>query len=242
MPPLLECSHLRAGYGDAVVLEDLSFAIDEGENLALLGRNGVGKTTLLETIMGNTRVHHGTIALGARDITTARPFTRARLHMGWVPQEREVFASLTVAENLDVVARRGEWTRQAVFDLFPRLAERRGNFGNQLSGGEQQMLAIGRALMLNPRLLLLDEPMEGLAPIIVEELSAAVRSMSRDTGLTTIIVEQHPALALSMTTSAIILERGRIVHSGSSAQLATSSHILEKFLAVGTAEALVESR
>jgi branched-chain amino acid transport system ATP-binding protein len=239
MPRLLECSHLRAGYGDAVVLEDLSFAIDEGENLALLGRNGVGKTTLLETIMGNTRVHRGTVALGDRDITTARPFARARLRMGWVPQEREVFPSLTVTENLDVVARRGSWTREAVFKLFPRLAERRANFGNQLSGGEQQMLAIGRALMLNPRLLLLDEPMEGLAPIIVEELSAAVRTMSRDSGLTTIVVEQHPALALSMTTTAIILERGRIVHSGSSAQLAASSHLLEKFLAVGTADALV---
>ena len=239
MPRLLECSHLRAGYGDAVVLEDLSFAIDEGENLALLGRNGVGKTTLLETIMGNTRVHRGTVALCDRDITTARPFTRARLRMGWVPQEREVFPSLTVTENLDVVARRGSWTRETVFKLFPRLAERRANFGNQLSGGEQQMLAIGRALMLNPRLLLLDEPMEGLAPIIVEELSAAVRAMSRDSGLTTIVVEQHPALALSMTTTAIILERGRIVHSGSSAQLAASRPLLEKFLALGTADALV---
>jgi branched-chain amino acid transport system ATP-binding protein len=235
MPRLLECSHLRAGYGDAVVLEDLSFAIDEGENLALLGRNGVGKTTLLETIMGNTRVHRGAIAFGGRDITAAKPFTRARLRMGWVPQEREVFPSLTVAENLDVVARRGgPWTREAVFRLFPRLEERRGNFGNQLSGGEQQMLAIGRALMLNPRLLLLDEPMEGLAPIIVEELSAAVRAMSRDTGLTTIVVEQHPALALSMTKTAIILERGRIVHSGGSTELAASSQLLEKFLAVGT--------
>jgi branched-chain amino acid transport system ATP-binding protein len=239
MPRLLECSHLRAGYGDAVVLEDLSFALDEGENLALLGRNGVGKTTLLETIMGNTRVQRGTVLLGERNITAARPFTRARLRMGWVPQEREVFPSLTVAENLDVVARRGSWTRESVFKLFPRLAERRANFGNQLSGGEQQMLAIGRALMLNPRLLLLDEPMEGLAPIIVEELSVAVRAMSRDSGLTTIIVEQHPALALSMTTTAIVLERGRIVHSGSSTQLAASAHLLEKFLAVGTTDTLV---
>jgi branched-chain amino acid transport system ATP-binding protein len=236
MSALLEVSNLRAGYGDAIVIDDLSFAVQEGSNLALLGRNGVGKTTLLETLMGNTRISGGAIRVRGRDVTATTPFARARMHIGWVPQEREVFPSLTVAENLDVVARAGHWSRAAVFDLFPRLAERSHHYGNQLSGGEQQMLAIGRALMLNPKLLLLDEPMEGLAPIIVEELAVAIRNMSQQDGLTTIIVEQQPALALSMTSQAMVLERGRVVHYGASAELAASSRLLERFLGIGLAD------
>ena len=236
MSALLEVSRLRAGYGDATVIDDVSFSLQEGCNLALLGRNGVGKTTLLETVMGNTQMRGGEIRLMGRDITALRPFARARMHIGWVPQEREVFPSLTVVENLDVAARPGPWDRRAVFGLFPRLVERRRHYGNQLSGGEQQMLAIGRALMLNPKLLLLDEPMEGLAPIIVGELAVAIRDMSRLGGLTTIIVEQQPAMALSMTSQAMVLERGRVVHYGASTELAASTAVLERFVGVGLAD------
>ena len=177
MPEMLAFDTLTAGYGNAVVLDRLSFSLDEGRSLAVLGRNGVGKTTLLETLMGHTRVTSGEIRWRGQDITRLAPHRRAGAGLGWVPQEREVFPSLTVEENLLVVARRGPWQLRRVYELFPRLRERRGNYGNQLSGGEQQMLAIGRALMTNPRLLLLDEPMEGLAPIIVEELARAIRAL-----------------------------------------------------------------
>lgn len=240
MAALLEVSRLRAGYGDAVVIDDLSFSIEDGCNLALLGRNGVGKTTLLETLMGNTRVRSGRISISGRDVTAMRPFARAaHMRIGWVPQEREVFPSLTIAENLDVVARPGLWNRTAVFELFPRLAERRHHYGNQLSGGEQQMLAIGRALMLNPKLLLLDEPMEGLAPIIVEELAQSIREMSHRSGLTIIIVEQQPVLALSMTARALVLERGRVAYLGASDELAGDTALLERLLGVGLADELI---
>ncbi|PLC04667.1 ABC transporter ATP-binding protein [Variovorax sp. RO1] len=233
----LAFDRVTAGYGNAVVLDRLDFSLRPGESLAILGRNGVGKTTLLETLMGNTRVMQGAIRWQGADITRWPAHQRVRAGLGWVPQEREVFPSLTVEENLTVIARPGSWTLQRVYEFFPRLRERRGNYGNQLSGGEQQMLAIGRALMTNPKLLLLDEPMEGLAPIIVEELAAAIRRLCESEGLASIVVEQHPVLALDMTHQAIVLERGTVVHAGPSAALAADKELLEGLLGVGIAEA-----
>lgn len=233
MAELLAFDQVTAGYGNAVVLDKLSLALEEGQSLAILGRNGVGKTTLLETLMGNTRVTGGAIRWRGQDITRLPAHLRVRAGLGWVPQEREVFPSLTVEENLTVVARPGPWKLDRVYTLFPRLRERRANYGNQLSGGEQQMLAIGRALMTNPALLLLDEPMEGLAPIIVEELAASIRRLCEDEGLASIVVEQHPVLALDMTHQAIVLERGTVVHDGSSAALAADPSLLDRLLGVG---------
>ena len=232
MPDLLVFDQVTAGYGEAVVLDRMSFVLEEGKSLAILGRNGVGKSTLLETLMGNTRIMGGRIFWRGREISAEAPHRRARAGLGWVPQEREVFASLTVEENLTVVARPGPWTLKRVYELFPRLQERRGNYGNQLSGGEQQMLAVGRALMTNPGLLLLDEPMEGLAPIIVEELAPAIRGMCERDGLASIVVEQHPVLTLSMTHQAIVLERGQIVHACTSAELAADQATLERLLGI----------
>ena len=235
MAELLAFDNVVAGYGNAVVLHRLGFTLGEGQSLAVLGRNGVGKTTLLETLMGNTRVTQGAIRWCGEDITRWPAHRRARTGLGWVPQEREVFPSLTVEENLTVVARPGPWDLQRVYGFFPRLRERRGNYGNQLSGGEQQMLAIGRALMTNPKLLLLDEPMEGLAPIIVEELAASIRRLCEGEGLASIVVEQHPVLALEMTHQAIVLERGTVVHAGTSAALAADAALLDGLLGVGIA-------
>jgi len=232
---------VTAGYGDAIVLEAMAFAIPDGESLAILGRNGVGKTTVLETLMGNTRVSAGAVHWLGEDITRRPSYVRARAGLGWVPQEREVFPSLTVEENLTVVGTRGYWNLHRVYDLFPRLAERRRNYGNQLSGGEQQMLAIGRALMTNPRLLLLDEPMEGLAPIIVEELALSIRRMQSQAGLPSIVVEQHPSLALEMTDRVIVLERGSIIYAGTSALLASDPGKLEAMLGVSVREESAES-
>jgi branched-chain amino acid transport system ATP-binding protein len=237
MAEALAFDDLTAGYGNAVVLDRLSFSLPHGRSLAVLGRNGVGKTTLLETLMGNTRVMSGAVRWLGRDITRVPSHARARAGIGWVPQEREVFPSLTVEENLLVVARPGAWTLDRAYDLFPRLRERRGNYGNQLSGGEQQMLAIGRALMTGPKLLLLDEPMEGLAPLIVQELAAAIRRLCESDGLASIVVEQHPVLALDMTDQAIVLERGTVVHAGPSGALAADPALLERLLGVGIAEA-----
>lgn len=236
MAELLAFDRVVAGYGNAVVLHELGFTLEEGQSLAVLGRNGVGKTSLLETLMGNTRVMRGAVRWAGQDITRWPAHRRAAAGLGWVPQEREVFPSLTVEENLTVIARNGPWTLQRVYELFPRLRERRGNYGNQLSGGEQQMLAIGRALMTNPRLLLLDEPMEGLAPIVVEELAVSIRRLCEQEGLASIVVEQHPVLALEMTHQAIVLERGTVVHAGPSADLANDANLLEGLLGVGIAE------
>src|SRR5262245_6196762 len=174
MAELLAVRDLSAGYGRAVVLHDLAFDLAEGEALAVLGRNGVGKTTLIDSLVGVTRRFTGSIVLAGRDLAALAPERRAALGIGWVPQERNIFRSLTVQENLTAVARPGPWSLERVFGLFPRLRERRRQAGGSLSGGEQQMLAIGRALATNPRLLLLDEPTEGLAPIIVQELLAAL--------------------------------------------------------------------
>src|SRR5204863_8986250 len=207
--PLLALRNVRAGYGAAVVLDDVSPELPEHGSLAVLGRNGVGKTTLLLTVLGYTRLQRGKIFWRGKDITSLAPHRRARLGLGWVAQEREIFPSLTVEENLSVAARPGRWSLAAVYSLFPRLKERRANFGNQLSGGEQQMLAIARALMTNPQLLLLDEPLEGLAPIIVEELAASLANLE---DVATILVEQHVEIALSLAQQALVIERGRIAH------------------------------
>src|SRR6201994_3910430 len=232
MPELLAIEELCAGYGEAVVLSSLSLSLAEGEALALLGRNGMGKTTLINTIVGVTRYFSGKIALDGADITKMRPDQRAHIGIGWVPQERNIFKSLTVHENLTAVAQPGRWTTEKVYEMFPRLAERRFNLGNQLSGGEQQMLAVGRALVLNPRVILLDEPLEGLAPIIVEELIAALTRIVREEKLAAILVEQNAHKILGVTDRAVILERGAIVHQGDSAALRADRSVLETFLGV----------
>ncbi len=231
---MLELREVRAGYGDAVVLEGIALALAEGGTLALLGRNGVGKSTLLLTILGYTRLHRGALLWLGSDLSRLPPHRRARLGIGWVAQEREIFPSLSVHENLTVAARPGDWTLERVYRLFPRLAERRAHKGNQLSGGEQQMLAIARALMTNPRLLLLDEPLEGLAPIIVEELAQALRNLA---GVAMILVEQHAEIALSLTEQVLVLERGRIAHRGASRELLADERLLERYVGVSATDA-----
>ena len=232
MADLLAIERLTAGYGKAVVLSEISLSVGEGRSLAILGRNGMGKTTLLNTIMGTTRHVSGSIGFDGRDIARLRPDQRAHCGIGWVPQERNIFKSLTVEENLTAIARPGSWTTARVYELFPQLAERRRNRGDQLSGGEQQMLAIGRALVLNPRIILLDEPTEGLAPILVEEVLTALRRLIRGQGMAAIIVEQHARKVLGMTDCAAILERGTIVRQGASAALMADPAILETYLGV----------
>ncbi len=232
MADLLELEGISAGYGEAVVLTDISLKLPEGQALALLGRNGTGKTTLINTIVGLTRRRAGIIRLGGVDVTRLRPDQRAMAGIGWVPQERNIFKSLTVDENITAVATKGPWTLERIFAMFPRLAERRRNMGNQLSGGEQQMLAIGRALALNPRVLLLDEPTEGLAPIIVDELLAALRRIVREEQIAAIIVEQSPRKILPLTDAAIILDRGMIAYQGESAALAGDASTLANLLGV----------
>ena len=232
MVELLAIDGLRAGYGDALVLPGISLRLAESQVLALLGRNGAGKTTLINSIVGVTRRFSGNIVLGGCDITALRPDQRARAGIGWVPQERNIFRSLTVEENMTAVARSGYWGVEKVYEMFPRLKERRNNLGNQLSGGEQQMLAIGRALTLNPKVLLLDEPTEGLAPIIVEELLRAIAGITRAGGTCSIIVEQNAQKILGLADRVVILERGAIVHDMASADLKTDSALLERYLGV----------
>jgi branched-chain amino acid transport system ATP-binding protein len=234
---LLTVESLSAGYGEAVVLRGISFTLAEGQSLAVLGRNGVGKTTLVNSIVGVTRYRGGRIALGGDDITRLRPDERAHAGIGWVPQERNIFRSLTVEENLTAIAREGAWTLDRVYALFPRLQERRDSMGGQLSGGEQQMLAIGRALVLNPRIMLLDEPLEGLAPILVEELLAALQRLIREEGISAILVEQNVRKVLAIVDRAIILERGALVHEGASAALREDHATLEAYLGVTGAAA-----
>jgi branched-chain amino acid transport system ATP-binding protein len=230
MSDALKLSGVRAGYGETVVLEDVGFALAERGTLAVLGRNGVGKTTLLATIMGHTTFHSGGIELRGRPVASLPVYERCRLGVGYVPQAREIFPSLTVEENLTIADRRGRWTLQRVYELFPRLAERRAHMGNQISGGEQQMLAIGRALMGNPSLLLMDEPLEGLAPIIVEVLLAALQRLIREDALTVVLVEQHAKLALQVTQDALVLNRGRIAYHGASAALLADPHKLTSLI------------
>jgi branched-chain amino acid transport system ATP-binding protein len=233
---LLALHDVRAGYGDAVVLDGITLAVAEGGSLALLGRNGVGKTTLLLTIMGFTRVSRGAVVWRGRDITRLAPHWRARHGLGWVAQERDIFPSLSVEENLVVATRPGRWDLAAVYKLFPRLNERCASRGNHLSGGEQQMLAIARALMTNPALLLLDEPLEGLAPIIVEELTAAIRRMTADQGTAFVLVEQHAEVALALTDEAVVLERGSIVHRARSQDLLRDQAMLDRLIGLRLTE------
>ena len=239
MRDFLQVEKLSAGYGEAVILNDVSLGLAQGETLALLGRNGTGKTTLMNTLAGATRQHAGSIMLGGIALHKLASHERAAAGIGWVPQERNIFKSLTVHENLTAVARPARaghtsrpWTPERVYELFPRLAERRTNLGTQLSGGEQQMLAVGRALVLNPRLLLLDEPLEGLAPIIVEELLRAIARITRDEGLSAIIVEQHPQAILAISHRAVVLDHGMVVHSGAAAGLSAAPELLDRLLGV----------
>jgi len=232
MNPLLQVEQLSAGYGDAVVLNDVSLSLGEGQTLALLGRNGVGKTTFMDTLAGATRQHGGRIMLAGQSLSSMPAHARAGAGIGWVPQERNIFKSLTVHENLTAVARPGAWTPQRAYELFPRLAERKGNLGTQLSGGEQQMLALARALVLNPKLLLLDEPLEGLAPIIVEELLRAIARITREEGLSAIIVEQHPQAILAISHRAVVLDHGTVVHASDAEALQHQPDLLDRLLGV----------
>ncbi len=232
MAELLALDGVTAGYGDGIVLEDVSLALEEGDSLALLGRNGVGKTTLLVTLMGLTRLRGGALRWRGADLAALPTHRRSQAGIGWVPQERYMFPSLTVEEHLTAVARPGRFDVRRVYAIFPRLEERRSNFGNQLSGGEQQMLAIARALMVNPRLLLLDAPMEGLAPIIVQELMGVIRDLVAEGGMAVIVVEQHAKLALSLTRNAVVLERGRVVHRSDSEALLRDPQTLHRLVAV----------
>jgi branched-chain amino acid transport system ATP-binding protein len=221
MTEVLRIESLTAGYAGAVVIDDVTFSLDETAGIALLGRNGVGKTTLLSTVMGHTEVRSGKIVLDGCDITALPPHERSLRGLGLVPQEREIFPSLTVYENMIVAARAGEWTIERAYDLFPRLAERRRNYGNQLSGGEQQMLAIARALVSNPRALLLDEPFEGLAPALVDKLVDVLRRIHTSLGMAMILVEQHAELILDFLPEAIVLDRGQMRWRGASKALAS---------------------
>jgi branched-chain amino acid transport system ATP-binding protein len=235
MAELLSLDRVTSGYRDTIVLEQVELAIGANEAWAVLGRNGVGKTTLLMTIMGLTVLREGRIRFDGADITALDTHRRVQAGIGYVPQEREIFPSLTVDENLRVATRPGEWTRERAYDLFPRLAERRRNYGNQLSGGEQQMLAVGRALVGNPKLLLLDEPFEGLAPVIIDTLIAALARLRRESAIATVLVEQQVELALELTEQAIVLDKGQVVWRGQSAALAADGDTLA--MLVGLQEA-----
>lgn len=232
MSDLLAIESLRAGYGEAVVLPNMSLRLAEGQVLALLGRNGTGKTTLINSIVGVTRRFSGNVTLSGTDVTAMRPDQRARAGIGWVPQERNIFRSLTVEENMTAVAQPGPWTVARVYEMFPRLKERRSNFGNQLSGGEQQMLAIGRALVTNPRLLLLDEPLEGLAPVVAQDVGRCIAAVAGDGGMAIILIEQHAGFALGLAREAIILDRGRIARQGPSASIGADQAALEQFVGI----------
>ena len=229
----LSLEGVRAGYGRTVVLDGISLDLAGGATLAVLGRNGVGKTTLVATIMGHTTLHGGAIRFCGQDMTHLPAYARCRSGIGLVPQEREIFPSLTVEENLTVAAREGRWTLARVYDFFPRLAERRRNRGNQLSGGEQQMLAIGRALMGNPLLLLLDEPLEGLAPVIVDALLAGLDRLKREENMALLLVEQHARLALEFAEHVIVLDRGTVIHAGFSHELIGQDDALAHLVGVG---------
>ena len=228
----LELKNVSAGYGDTVVLENLKLAVAAGESLSVIGRNGVGKTTLLATMMGHTNLHGGTVWLHGKDISRDATYRRVHAGLGYVPQEREIFPSLSLLENLEVALRPGPWTIAEVFKLFPRLDERKDNRGNQLSGGEQQMLAIARALVGNPSVILMDEPSEGLAPVIVEELARAMKQLTQAEGLALVLVEQNTRLALDISPRAVVMDRGQIVYDGPSETLKRDSVKLEALIGV----------
>jgi branched-chain amino acid transport system ATP-binding protein len=228
----LELQRVSAGYGDTVVIEDIDLTLAPGECLSVIGRNGVGKTTLLATIMGHTTLHSGEVMLDGQNLAAVPSYRRALAGIGFVPQEREIFPSLTVRENLDVAARPGQWTLPRVFELFPQLGQRLGNMGNQLSGGEQQMLSIARALLTNPSVLLMDEPTEGLAPVLVETLTAVLARLRADSALSIILVEQNSRVALTFSARTAILDKGRIVYDGASAPLRTDPERLAKLIGI----------
>jgi len=232
MAEAVALTDVSAGYGETVVLEELSLAVDRGESIAVIGRNGVGKTTLLATIMGHTTLHHGHVSLAGTDISALPVYRRSQAGIGYVPQEREIFPSLSVRENLLVGARPGQWTLDGVYDLFPNLAQRAANRGNQLSGGEQQMLSIARALMGNPMLLLMDEPSEGLAPLIVEELVRVMQRLRSEDGLSVILVEQNTRVALDFAARTVVLDKGRIVYDGDSGTLKQDPQQLDSLIGV----------
>jgi branched-chain amino acid transport system ATP-binding protein len=234
MPSAVELKDVSAGYGETVVLESINLAVAPGESISVIGRNGVGKTTLLATVMGHTTLHRGEIMLDGKSLNRMPIYRRAAAGLGFVPQEREIFSSLTVLENLEVGARPGDWTQERVFDLFPQLKERLGSRGNQLSGGEQQMLSIARALLTNPSVLLMDEPTEGLAPVIVETLTAVLARLRSDSGLSIVLVEQNSRVALEFSERTVVMNKGRIVYDGDSATLRADPEKLTQF--VGVAE------
>jgi branched-chain amino acid transport system ATP-binding protein len=228
----LSLRHVSAGYGETVVLEDINLALAQGESLSVIGRNGVGKTTLLATVMGHTTLHRGAVTFGGERLDRVPVFRRARRGIGWVPQEREIFPSLSVRENLTIGARPGHWTPDRVFELFPNLGARLSNMGNQLSGGEQQMLSIARALLTNPSLLLMDEPTEGLAPVIVEALTAVLLRLRGEGALSIVLVEQNSRVALAFSSRTVVMDKGRIVYDGESAALSADPERLAGLIGV----------
>ena len=232
MPSALELRQVSAGYGETVVLEDIDLTLAPGECISIIGRNGVGKTTLLATVMGHTTLHAGNVMLNGQSLDGMARYRRALAGIGFVPQEREIFPSLTVRENLNVAARPGHWTDARVFALFPRLEERLGNMGNQLSGGEQQMLSIARALLTNPSVLLMDEPTEGLAPVLVETLTAVLAKLRAESALSIILVEQNSRVALNFSPRTVILDKGRIVYDGESEPLRADAERLAKLIGI----------
>ncbi len=231
MSDALRLRGVSAGYGETVVLEGIDLALPAGESLSVIGRNGVGKSTLLATVMGHTTLHAGEIALDGRRIDAAPVHFRALAGLGFVPQEREIFPSLTVRENLEIGARPGHWTLERVFELFPNLKERLGHAGNHLSGGEQQMLAIARALLTNPSVLLMDEPTEGLAPLIVEALTQVLLRLRGAGRLSIVLVEQNSRVALAFSERTVVMDKGRIVYDGASARLRDDPDYLASLIA-----------
>jgi len=235
MQPMLEVSDVHTYYEHSHILHGVTLAAQPGAVTAILGRNGVGKTTLIRSIIGFTPPRRGTIRFGGEPIQRLPSYEISRRGVGLVPQGRRIFPSLTVAENLEIggAARRagGPWTRDEVYRLFPRLRDRSGHYGGQLSGGEQQMLAIGRALMSNPSLLLMDEPSEGLAPLIVRELAATLAQLKK-TGLAIVLVEQNIALALSLADTAYIISKGRVVFDGDPERIRTDEEVRTRYLGV----------
>jgi branched-chain amino acid transport system ATP-binding protein len=232
MASALELRHVVAGYGETVVLEDVNLALERGESISVIGRNGVGKSTLLATVMGHTTLHKGEVRLGGQRLDRVPVFRRARSGLGFVPQEREIFPSLSVRENLEVAGRPGHWTLERVFELFPNLAARLSNAGNQLSGGEQQMLSIARALLTNPSVLLMDEPTEGLAPVIVEALTAVLLRLRGESALSIVLVEQNSHVALAFSKRTVVMDKGRIVYDGESAALRADPEYLSRLIGV----------
>ena len=232
MADALELRHVSAGYGETVVLEDVNLALATGESISVIGRNGVGKTTLLATVMGHTTLHRGEMRFGGARLDRLPVFRRALTGIGFVPQEREIFTSLSVRENLEVAAQPGHWTPARVFELFPNLHARLSNKGNQLSGGEQQMLSIARALLTNPSVLLMDEPTEGLAPVLVQTLTAVLLRLRAESALSIVLVEQNSRVALAFSTRTVVMDKGRIVYDGESAALRADPERLAQLIGV----------